>query len=210
MLVFGSRGALVSVLFFILISILVYIQYKKQKTMYIFVVSLSFVFIILLSSQIIELITHILNVFGVSSRNLLLISSSNFLYDSNRFVIWKSILNDFLQNPFIIRGINSDYFVQTGLSTADYSHNLFIEIFHSFGMVFGFIFSAFIIARVVKTFNFKTDNYSMVKLVFLSGFFPLLLWSGSIWTNSSFWFWLSFRKPTSKKLIQSDKRTRVS
>lgn len=195
-LVFGSRGAFVAIIFF---AFIIFAKHVKKMTItkksLILVLSFFlFVFLVFFYSIFIDSLEAVFNFLGISSRTLSFLRASSFFEDNNRFTIWRAVWNDFITNPLLVRGVNSDYFVNTGLTSVNYSHNLFLELLHGFGFIFGSLLIIFFVIKILKTTNLKTDSNSLVRLIFMAGFFPTILWSGSLWTDPNCWIWISLDK----------------
>lgn len=111
------------------------------------------------------------------------------------------IIDSILSNPLLGTGICSDRkiiyesFIQKGIEadyeiTSVYSHNIFLEILTSFGIVIGtFLFYVFFKFSYLK-YRMSEDHKALVLLYFI-GFFPLLL-SGSFLIYNWFWILLAF------------------
>ena len=169
------------------------INKKAQRiTLIIFFVLISVVF----SKQILQFAVRILNQIGMSSRTLDLLAASGFLADNGRMDIWTVLIENIKDSPFIIRGINADQLLQTGFyHNSNYAHNLFLELMYSFGIIFGGALSIWFINRFIKTLKTNVQNdQEMIRLLSMSSFFPICIWSGSLWTDMYCWVWLAIKK----------------
>lgn len=195
--VFGSRGAIVSIAFFTIIMFISSENYNINKkaqriTLIIFFVLISVVF----SRQILQFAVRILNQIGMSSRTLDLLAANGFLTDNGRMDIWTVLIEKIKDSPFIIRGINADQLLQTGFyHNSNYAHNLFLELIYSFGIIIGGALSVWFINRFIKTLKTNVQNdQEMIRLLSMSSFFPICIWSGSLWTDMYCWVWLAIKK----------------
>ncbi len=196
-IVFGSRGAIVSIVFFTIVLFIKSDNYdfnKKVQRIILILVSLLILFV--LSKQILQFGIGILNKIGMSSRTLELLVSRGFLADNGRMDIWRVIIDKIKDSPFAIRGINADQLLQTGFyHNSNYAHNLFLELIYSFGILIGGILSVWFINKFIKTLrtNVQKDQ-EMIRCLFMSSFFPICIWSGSLWTDMYCWVWLAIKK----------------
>lgn len=199
---FGSRGALVAIFIFLLLMMI------KNNNGYAKSIGARITLLILLATaalvfadNIISGLIHLFGKMGISSRSLELLLQNNFFGNNGRLDIWRTIGNQVLEHPFKFRGINADQLLRTGFyNTSNYSHNLFLELFYSFGVIVGGILS---IAFGIKFFRTYTSDIStkegLLKLLLLSPFFPSCIWSGSLWTDMYCWLWIAFMSNLRKK-----------
>jgi O-antigen ligase len=175
MLMLGSRGALVAaVIYTILISV---IDGKNRR-----LIVLSIVIIIILSGSLLPLILKLSDKAGITSRSLNMLQQGNFTGSTGRLDIYYSTWNSILNTPFSGNGIYGDRVLLNG----QYCHNIFLEMFHNFGLLFGaglILLLSFIIIRVYHTSN--NGNKKLLLLFFCYGFIPLLV-SGSYLNNAEF------------------------
>lgn len=182
-LLYGSRGSLVAVGVFFLFYSFMAIR-KKLNLVHKIVIVAGILLCLVFYRQICTLLYNIASSFGYYSRTLYLLTT-NFGHDSGRSELWAKIWMDFTSNPFAIRGVNADYLIVGG-----YSHNFFLELIHSLGIVFGGAFGVYIIVHLVRTIALRQDNFGDLKQLLMFSFFPICLWSSSVWTNMYFWLWL--------------------
>ena len=196
-IVFGSRGAIVSIVFFTIVLFIKSDNYDFNKNVQrIILILVSLLILFVLSKQILQFGIGILNKIGMSSRTLELLVSRGFLADNGRMDIWRVIIDKIKDSPFAIRGINADQLLQTGFyHNSNYAHNLFLELIYSFGILIGGILSVWFINKFIKTLrtNVQKDE-EMIRCLFLSSVFPICIWSGSLWTDMYCWVWLAIKK----------------
>lgn len=181
----GSRGALINIMFFLLYMI--FFEQKNKVRKYIFCLSTIIVFLIIMaySKEITVALSQISSKIGLNSRTLNLLLSNNINHDSGRRELWAIVLSEICVSPFSIRGINADY-----LLIGIYSHNFIIELLYEFGILLGVPFIIYIIYAIFKTVISKNNYYTNLLKILLFNFFPLILWSATIWTSMFFWIWL--------------------
>ncbi len=196
-IVFGSRGAIVSIAFFIIVMFIASDNYDFNKKVQRIILILVFLLILVVfSKQILQFAVRILNQIGMSSRTLELLVSSGFLTDNGRMDIWRVLIEKIKDSPFAIRGINADQLLQTGFyHNSNYAHNLFLELIYSFGILIGGALSVWFINKFIKTLRTNVQNdQEMIRLLFMSSFFPICIWSGSLWNDMYCWVWLAIKK----------------
>lgn len=185
-LAFGSRGAIFSVLTFFILYQIINISVKSWKKLFfnIFLFFLLFIFIFFLK-DIMALFQEILVAKGLYSRNLdLFLQEDVFL--SGREVIYSTVINCIIKNPFFGIGLTGDRYVTGGF----YSHNFFLEVFSSFGIIIGCLLICIIFYLVINNLrirSLKVNNFLLIW--FCLGFIPLMI-SGSFLTHYEFWTFL--------------------
>ena len=170
---FGSRGALLFIVTYLLYRILFKSNVSK-KIVFFLCVGIC----LLLLPQII----NCLESFDSLSRSVqLILSGSFFSHDSGRTDIYELVLLHIAEAPLFGHGIGADRFYLNGF----YAHNIILEMMLQYGIIAGlslfFILTTFI---VVAFLNFRL--YRDYTIIFtLSGFLPLML-SGSYLINFNF------------------------
>lgn len=181
----GSRGALTCILLYIAISLyrLFFFQKKKKQSIALF---LTFGTLFLLKDTIISLMLDLAWRMGIYSRTLMSLASGTFTSSSGRDVIYKQVMDSFLQDPFKIRGINADYAL-TGI----YSHNFLLELLYQFGFFIGIILIFTILGSIMVSVHRKDNSYkTRILLLAISVWFPYLMISSTIWVTPYFWVFL--------------------
>lgn len=181
---FASRGPLISIIIaFVYTPIKNAIDDRKKIKLF-FIITLLLLSIIFYKELIIAMVDCLQHV-GFNSRTLEVISSDLF-HDSGRTEIYNLLISKITENPFTIRGINSEY-----LLTGGYAHNIFIELLYQFGIIIGFPICLYIMIKSIKTLLSAKSNKDLLSLTFFLGSIPCLLVSSSIWINYSFWIWVA-------------------
>lgn len=185
-LAFGSRGAIFSVLAFFILYQIINVSVKSRKKLFfnIFLFLLLFVLIIFIK-DIMVLFQKILVAKGLYSRNLDLFLQED-IFLSGRETIYSTVINCIIKNPFLGIGLTGDRYVTGGF----YSHNFFLEIFSSFGVIMGCLIIFLIFCLLIHNLrmrNMKVNNFLL--MWFCLGFVPLMI-SGSFLTHYEFWTFL--------------------
>lgn len=182
--VYGSRGSLVVIIFYFLF-VCVYKKLHSQKVLFsivFFLLGLSIIFL----KDLLLLFHDFLIHHGYSSRTIDLFVSAT-INDSRRLILWNQVIDEIIEQPFEVRGINADF-----LLIDTYSHNYFIELIYDFGVLIGGVFTLYIVVNIIKSLNKETADYqSRLETLLLFSFFPICLWSGSVWLDMYFWSWFA-------------------
>lgn len=180
---YGSRGALLAIL--VLMLILCF-KLLKRKTDIIIVSIIASMLLVCVAfyKQIFEALYNFVLQLGYYSRTLYLMYA-DLAHDSGRSQIWGAVISDIGKNPFIAHGVNGDYTV-AGI----YSHNIALELIHSLGILFGLIALLFIAYKIIRTVFSNNTPYNSVRTLIMFSFFPVCLFSLSVWSSMYFWLWL--------------------
>ena len=182
---FGSRGALIDIVAFMMFSFITNKEKTAGKYITIIVIGIIIMMGVVFFNDIIDTLINIFDELGINSRTLTILST-DLNHDSGRSEIWESIIKEIEQNPFKVRGINAEYAI-VGI----YSHNMFLELMYDLGILLGLPITIYIIYAIIKTLLVKKKSaYVHLLQLILFSFFPLLLWSDSIWKSIFFWIWV--------------------
>ena len=181
----GSRGPLLSLIFYVII---LFYKYNASNKRYIKLVVFSLLLVVfcLLLNPILNNIINLLIRSGIQSRTLSLLARGT-IHLGNRDVIFRTLLDEIVLSPFSIRGINAEYAIVGG-----YAHNLILELIYQFGIIIGSIVVVFIALMVMKTLRLQKlskDTHAQICLAFMCSSIFALMVSGSLWTMMDFWMW---------------------
>lgn len=129
-----------------------------------------------------------------NSRSLFILQNGNYLWDSNRDE-YRQIANKYLHdNPFDFMGLAGDTFVYGKAfgETAElgrHSHNMFIELLVSYGVIIGGIICIYILYRVFRTLLIAKHKEEVMSLcsIFLVPMLPYIMISGSVCQSYQYW-----------------------
>lgn len=184
LLIYGSRGPLVSILLFFVYYLLRYL-FDNKKYLSVLTLTIAILFGLSYFNSILESLNSFLNANGFYSRTVYLLINDS-VHDSGRYAIWKIVFNEIKENPFEIRGINADYQL-IGM----YSHNIVLELIYEFGIIIGSGLLIIIAFNCIKTIlNSNNSSYSILCTILLFASLPGLFFSGSVWVNIIFWIWI--------------------
>ena len=191
-LLYGSRGALVSVAVFLFVLLFRGGVGSRREFIAKLAIMALVVCVVACSGSIIGRVADIAQDAGFQSRSLAMLEHGTAFQDSGRSNIQDKVLNDIELDPFTVRGIASTFVV-----AGDYSHNVALDLLHNLGVILGSIALLAIAAFGVRTIRSPENCKNDVALVLFLTFFPQALWSGYIFSSTSFWPWilLEVRKP---------------
>lgn len=191
---YGSRGVLVAIAAFGLYSILKSKMSSRGKLIGIGI-GVLLLPVMIFYREILGWVYEVITDMGMSSRTLYLLLN-NAGYNSGRTDIWEQVIGEVVKSPFAIRGINADY-----LLVGQYSHNIAIELVYSFGIVLGGAATVYIALNCIRTLRLRWCPQTSLTILYFFSAFPLLLWSGSLWTNKEFWIWLFLIGKVSRRYL---------
>lgn len=187
-LAYGSRGALVAVVVYLVYTILFRESMARAEIVRKMLACAAIVFVAVFFQDIVIILDSILRGVGFSSRTLSLLSVDT-MHDSGRFELWRIIWEDCMRDPLAIRGICSEYPL-IGI----YCHSIVLGLWHNLGLFLGTVFLLFIAVQMIGTVfvDAKSDR-DAVAMILMSSFFPVVLWSLNFWSNTGFWSWVALR-----------------
>lgn len=195
---YGSRGALVCILAFLIFRLIKNILQKKQMVQSFLLI----VFIILTYlnfRNILLLVERMFYTLNIQSRTLSLILYNEIEYSAGRDVLYSSIIEVLKEDPLSIRGINADYNL-LGI----YSHNIVLELMYEFGVIIGFILLMTILFTIIfvlfKKYVYEFDSLIIIILAIWSS---QLMISYSIWISIYFWFYIGLFLNTNSKNMET-------
>lgn len=192
----GSRGSIIwTVIMFLLFLPLKWKNMEKRRRIRLvfILVLLSIVIItVYLNYQAILLaLSTLLSKKGISSRTLYSLLEGSFSDGNGREQIYSLAIDLIKSGGLFGHGIYGDRFIIGNYYRWGYSHNIFLELFVSFGYLGGTLISGAIVLGIMKLYkNCNTLSKQIVFSTFLISSCKLLL-SNSFWYNAAFWAILS-------------------
>lgn len=204
-LVGGSRGPLL--VFGIFIALIIAINYKHiRKGKYIFcLLGLGIIISIVGRAQILDWFTTSMKQIGLSSRTINMMLSGSISDGSGRDKIWRASINMIKEGGLFGYGVFGDRPVISQYHFAGYSHNIFLEILVSFGILGGGALIAGILWYSIKMIFFcKDEKWQDLFIIFFSCSCQLLL-SMSFWYVHFFWAAIAIAVTYHQELRESKK-----
>lgn len=192
---FGTRGAIICVLSFILLYYLFGITNKKKRKIHIFTVLSIFAIFTFTNFlyNIFEFLSKVFGKYGLSTRIFDFFLRDDFTISTGRDIIGDIIKKAILEKPFSGYGIFGDRYLlkYSSFGEVSYAHNIFLELSCQFGIIVGalivvlvayMLFKAFIRSKneFVRVFLTALFCLTFIKL-YMSGsylqepYFPLLI-----------------------------------
>lgn len=198
--IYGSRGALAAIVVFAIYMILKMDTNVAKKFLVCSMLLVFGILFLLFFEDFMMSLNDWLIDLGFKSRTLSLIIE-DIGHDSGRYEIWNYLLLELRENIFAVRGINADYLI-----IGAYAHNFALELLFDLGPVIASIIIVYIVYCIVSTVIVPITPYSKILTICMFSFFPVALWSGSIWTSMYFWIWIFlFRSDEIKSAISTRK-----
>src|SRR5699024_2881528 len=147
---------------------------------------LTLITIILYSDLIINAIVEILERFNINSRSIAMITSGEFSNDNGRSIIWDTVIRAIKEGGIFGYGIMGDRPFIAPIHYVGYSHNIFLEIIVSFGLI-GYFFIAYLVIDSIRMIFFCKDVNSRDLFAILFSISCQLLLSMSFWYVWEFW-----------------------
>lgn len=182
----GSRGAILCIIIFIFLKYVRAYQklnYKKVITQ-LGILSIG-IFFFLKTGDILEFVYNLLLRFGIRSRSIFIFLKKD-IYLSGREDIYKVVYEAIIKNPLTGNGVAGDNYILNG----GFPHNIILEIFSDFGLVFGLIILLTIFFKVVWLFVEKDNLTIKLGVIWMSLGFIHLFVSGTYMTDVKFWIFI--------------------
>lgn len=184
---YGSRGALVCVVVFLVINVIRKNLEFRSKLLYLVSIFIASIGAYFAFNELSPSIFQLLISKGVSSRTINLLFSGNFLkHDSNRSIIWERAMELISQRPVFGWGIGGF----TDALGAPYPHNLFLDLLLAFGYLIGGILIVTLIIIIIKAVYTAEQEERYLTFIFVSIALVCLMFSGTVFTNYYFFIML--------------------
>ncbi|GKZ06790.1 hypothetical protein ANS017_26820 [Paraclostridium bifermentans] len=204
-LMVGQRNSLLLVCVYILLRTINYL-YDRKKIRYIIMIILTLIIVGLLYKDIINSIMYILEKLNINSRTLNLILSGEFLqHDSGRNIIYESVLEGLKRSPILGIGLCGDSVaaLKHGVYIY-YAHSIIIEMWTSFGYIFGSIILIFLASKIIKSVFGINDYKNRLIIAFGAISVSSLLFNSSFWISIEFWIFIMLIFSRKKEVISNE------
>lgn len=185
----GNRGALIIPIVFIGLMLISYMIGKdsvSKKTLKIASIFISMGIVWMYSQTLLDQALKLVKKYGISSRNIEMLISGNMSNDNGREVIWNTVINAINNGGPFGYGVLGDRPFVSPIHYVGYSHNLFLEMTVSLGII-GMAICVYIVLDAVRMiFLCKVTAWRELYIIFFSVSFQLML-SMSFWYVWEFW-----------------------
>lgn len=182
----GNRGALLVVLVYLFLVLLRLMRNTKLYIMKISLLLFTFFIIYFYGKDLLMFLGNILQGLGIKSRNIEKLMNGSFADNNGRDYIWKTVIDHIKNGGIFGYGMLGDRPIIAPIHYAGYSHNIFLELIISFGII-GVAISALIIFRVLKMVLFcNNEDWYELYIILLANSAQLFL-SMSLWYVWQFW-----------------------
>lgn len=142
-------------------------------------------------SKVVAIFAELLKKLGISSRTLASMASGTMAEDNGRDIIYKMAKRLISNGGLFGYGFYGDRVYIGRYFYWGYSHNIFLELFVTFGYLGGTVLSAALIIGIIKLYRRAVnDTRKIIFISLLTLSFRLLL-SNSFWYEPSFWAMLA-------------------
>lgn len=182
----GSRGPLVCILAFILLTVLIRILHSDNSLLYGTLFSLIVATSYALRDLFLAFLKTILELTNSSSRTIQMILEGDIADDNGRKEIWNAAIEMIKRKPWGYGAMGTRHVIYY-IHDVGHCHELFLELLVDFGVLVGGIIITYIIFRVLTIIFGNIDgDWRGIYLVFLCRALQLLI-SGTYWHVFSFW-----------------------
>lgn len=182
----GNRGAVLIVFVYIFLLILKSLKNTRYYLLKFAVMLFVLIILYLYGNNIMIFIARQLSNLGVESRNIDKILNGSFTENNGRDIIWSTVIKAIKKGGILGYGMLGDRPFVFPIHYAGFSHNIFLELIISFGIigVFIILYLLYIIIRML--FFCDDENWLDIFIILLSCSAQLLL-SMSFWYVWQFW-----------------------
>lgn len=185
----GNRGALLIPIVFaglMIISNIVGSKTTSKKAIKVIGILFAIIILVIFGQSIVDVILKTLEQSGISSRNIEMLLSGKMTNDNGRELIWLTVINAIKNGGIFGYGMLGDRPFVSPIHYVGYSHNLFLELIVSFGII-GVAISVYIIFDAIRMIFFcKDTEWRELYIILFSVSFQLML-SMSFWYVWEFW-----------------------
>lgn len=175
----GSRGPLLLYIAYLMVYVIFVKKNKKKSTN--FIVIFGLIMLTINFNTIISLLNDFSLKIGMSNRIFEKFQAGSILDDSGRFILISRAIDSIKKNPFLGCGIAGDRL----FLDESYSHNLFVELLVSFGIIAGTVMIIALLVCIVRGVKTSDNNIRIFIIALLFGSFLKLMLSGSYITEKN-------------------------
>jgi len=193
---FGSRGAFLCLsAAVVLAAMLVLVQAIMKKragpAILAAIAGIGFYLLYRNFTALVSLLDTSLSSRGINSRTLQQLETGEIFDDNGRQTIYALVTNAIKQDPVFGYGVFGDRPIVGPSFIWGYSHNLFLEIFVSFGVLLGSLILLALLLGCIRYFVRASDRWQAPLLLLALSMSARLLVSDTFWGNPFFWMMLA-------------------
>lgn len=189
-LFYGGRGSLIILLIFIFVLIvfgpLKNNESKYKKTIIICFIVLGGAILFFNYEEILYKLSELLNKYNIDSRNIDKLINGSFSEANGRDIIWNVVVEAIKNGGIFGYGFFGDRPFVAPYHIAGYSHNIFLELLVSFGLIGAFFIVYIMIDTIKMLFLCKDKEWKLIYIILFSSSCKLLL-SFTFWYVWQFW-----------------------
>lgn len=188
---FAGKSSSICAFVFMIVAYIFFNRQKKIRWRRLGIISLLSIIVIVFRNNIIGFAMNIVSKFGLYSYGLttfkMILTGNKQEVFNARLNIWNQVIDLIKENWLFGKGIG--YLESTGGSSTGYAHNVFLEIFLSFGVIFGVLFIFVLIKSFFRIKRFNDYNRTVFTLTVLILWFIPMQFSLSFWKVMTFWIY---------------------
>lgn len=182
----GNRGSLLIIIIYIFLYYLKIFRNSNKKLFKISLLILVLLLVYFYMESILNFLLNLFNDYGYQSRNIEKIINGSFTSSNGRDFIWGEVLNTIKKIWPMGLGTFGDRPIVAPIHIAGYSHNIFLELLVSYGII-GMLLILIIFSKLIYMIFFcNDDDWYYLYIIMLSCSAQLLL-SQSFWYIWQFW-----------------------
>lgn len=182
----GSRGPILDIIIFVALFVLVELDNKKNKSIYVISLIALMVGVFLLYAPILNFLSNIMERVGLQSRFIQMMLSGRVAEDNGRVQIWQHAIQMIKNNPFGYGAMGSRHEIINTIFVG-HPHNIILEFMIDYGVFFGSFLLIIGIVSVIRCLRASiADEWKGLIIIFV-GLSSQLLLSGTYWHRQGIW-----------------------
>lgn len=182
----GSRGPILDIIIFVTVYILVEMNNKRYKGVYIFPLIALMVSILLFYIPILDFLSKMLSRFGLQSRFIQMMLTGGIADDNGRMQIWQHAIQMIKNNPLGYGAMGSRHEI-VNVIFVGHPHNIILEFMIDYGVVLGSLFLIGLIISIIRCLRAPIESEWKGLIIIFVGVSSQLLLSGTYWHRPAIW-----------------------
>lgn len=214
LLVYGNRGGLLSIAFFLLSYYVLSNRSTRAKSIFIVIGFVMILFVSIFGELLMSEANTILSAHGIQSRTLDLFFSGDISLSTERDELRIVTIEMIKESPFFGWGFGGEYYeiarrfssISGGVNSSFNPHNGILQNFVEFGVILGFIASFLIVKPLFGVKKIPNSDYKDLLIIFASyAIIPKLVSAAGFFIHPevAVFLYLYYFKKRSKKVIIS-------